>query len=473
MPETNIDTRNMEEKLVDYLHGVHFEDLPADVVKYCKLLIMDSLGVTFPGSRAPGCDAVTGLVKAWRTDAGASVLIHGYKAPPPLAAMANSTMMHALDFDDTLDVSALHTFVNVLPAALATAEDVGNISGRQLITALVAGVDIICRLSFAIQRPLSWIRTATFGSFGAAAAAARILCLDKDRISNALGIVYSQSAGNAQGLLEGRLVKRMQPGFAASAGVTSAYLARAGITGSRKFLEGKYGFYNLYEGGEYDPAPVVKDLNTHFALMDLSIKPYPSCRMTHSAIDAALALLPRLKGPVESIEAIEVHASRMVTEMVGKPFVIGNNPQVDAQFSIPYTVSAALCRKDVFLSDFEDKAIRDAGVNAIADRVTVLHDPHLADKDILQIRMNIRMSDGRVYEKHVKAPLGNPQNSMDMDRCRKKFHKCIAASGLDFDDHQIRAVTDFIENLETVDDVSRLAELIRIGTKGREPGKGH
>ncbi len=462
MSETKINIPNMEEQLVDYIHSVRFEDLPVDVINYCKLLIMDSVGVVFPGSKAPGCDAVTGLVKAWGTKAGASVLIHGHKAPPPLAAMANSTMMHALDFDDTLDVSALHTFVSVLPAALATAEDIGNVSGRQLITALVAGVDIICRLSLAIQRPLSWIRTATCGAFGAAAAAARILGLNKDQTANALGIVYSQTAGNAQGLLEGRLIKRMQPGFAASAGVTSAYLARAGITGSRAFLQGKYGFYNLYEAGEYDPAPVVKNLGIHFALTDLSVKPYPSCRMTHSAIDAALALLPRLNGSVDDIVAITVHASKMVTEMVGKPFVTGNNPQVDAQFSIPYTVSAALCRKDVFLTDFEDEAISDARVKALADKVTVMSDPGLADKDILQIKMEIRMADGRTYEEHVKAPLGNPQNPMDRDRCREKFHKCIAASGLDFDHHRIREVMDFMESMETVADVSRLSELTRV-----------
>lgn len=465
MSETKTDIPKMEEQLVDYIQSVRFEDLPMDVIEYCKLLVMDSVGVVFPGSNAPGCDAVTGLVRAWGTQTGASVLIHGHKAPPPLAAMANSTMMHALDFDDTLDVSALHTFVNVLPAALATAEDVGNISGRQLITALVAGVDIICRLSLAVQRPLSWIRTATCGGFGAAAAAARILGLDKDQTANALGVVYSQSAGNAQGLLEGRLVKRMQPGFAASAGVTSAYLARAGITGSRAFLQGRYGFYNLYEGGEYDAAPVIKDLGSHFSLMDLSVKPYPSCRMTHSAIDAALALLPLLKGPVEGIKTIEVHASKMVTEMVGKPFVVGNNPQVDAQFSIPYTVSAALCRKDVFLTDFEDKAISDTRVKALADKVTVVHDPGLADKDILQVKMEIRMADGQVCKKHIKAPLGNPQNPMDRDRCREKFHKCIAASNLDFDLHRIRGVIDFIENLETAADVGRLAELTRVQQK--------
>ncbi len=462
MPNIDKNILTLEKLLVDYIHSVQFKELPMEVVNYCKFLIMDSIGVTFPGSRAPGCDEIMTLARAWDANAGSGVLLHGYKTVPPLAAMINSTMMHALDFDDTLDVSALHTFVSVLPAAFATAEDVGHIDGKLFITALVAGVDIICRLSLAIQRPLSWIRTSTCGSFGAAAAAAKILCLDKNQIANALGIVYSQCAGNAQGLVEGRLVKRMQPGFAASAGVTSAYLARAGITGSREFLNGKYGFYNLYENGEYDATPIIKDLGRHFSIMDLSIKPYPSCRMTHSSIDAALAILPELKNSMDNIDVIEVYASKMVAEMVGRPFVTGNNPQVDAQFSIPYTVSTALCRKNVGLADFENSAIFDIKVKKLAEKVMVIPNSDLADKDILHLKMCIRMTDGQVYEKYVQAPLGNPANPMNKSQCRKKFNKCIIASEYDFHANRIKAVLDFIDNLETVEDVGELAELTLI-----------
>ena len=462
MTTTDKKAKTIEDLLVDHIYHLRFEDLPKEAVNACKLLIMDSLGVSFPGSRAPGCDAVQGLAKAWTTHAGAHLLVHGTNAPPPLAALANSTMMHALDFDDTLDVSALHTFVNVMPAALAAAEDTEIVNGKQLITALIAGVDIICRLSFAIKRPLSWIRTATCGSFGAAATAAKLLVRDRDEIANALGIVYSQCAGNAQGLIEGRLVKRMQPGFAASSGVTSAFLARAGITGSREFLQGKYGFYNLYECGEYDPAAAVAELGSHFAIMDLSVKPYPSCRMTHSAIDAALALRPAILAAAGDIEAIDVSASKMVTEMVGKPLVIGPNPQVDAQFSIPYTVSAALLRGDVFLNDFETTAIMDPPTRSLADRVTVVSDPALADEDILHAGIRIRMKDGRIYETSVAAPLGNPKNPMDMETCRRKFHKCIDFSALEFPANRRAELLARIKDLEHVKDISRLTALTQV-----------
>jgi 2-methylcitrate dehydratase PrpD len=453
-------TRGLESKLVDHASRVRFEDLPPKVVEYCKLLVMDSFGVTFPGYSAPGCREVAELTRGWG-GSGSTVLIYGNETAPPFAALANSTMMHAMDFDDTLDASALHTLVSVLPAGLATAEYLGGVDGKTLITALVLGVDMICRVSLGIRRPLSWIRTATCGSFGAAVTAGKILGLDRERLTNALGVAYSQTSGNAQGLIEGRLVKRMQPGFAAQAGVTSAFLSRAGITGSHNFLQGRYGFYKLYERGEYDPDPVVERLGEHYTILDLSLKPYPCCRMTHASIDAALQLRNVIGASVQDIEEIRVMASKMVTEMVGKTFVIGTDPQVDAQFSIPYTVSAALLRGDVFLKDFEVAAIMDEEVRTLAERVKVTSDPDLPDKDILHARMTIRMKNGQNHEASVNAPLGNPARPLTMERCKEKFTKCLAQSKVDFDDGRANELLSMIEELEQLQDIRRLTKLMQ------------
>ena len=460
MPQTDNVSQELEGKLLDNLERIRFEDLPRNVVEYCKLFVMDSFGVMFPGSNAPGCREVVELIRTWG-GSGAHVLIYGYEAAPPFVASANSTMMHALDFDDTLDASALHTFVTVLPAGLATAEYIGEVDGKTLITALVLGVDMICRVSLGIRRPLSWIRTSTCGSFGSAVTAGKIMGLDRDRLTNALGVVYSQTSGNAQGLIEGRLVKRMQPGFAAQAGVNSAFLSRAGITGSHDFLLGPYGFYNLYERGEYDPDPVIDGLGEHYTILDLSLKPYPCCRMTHASIDAALHLRDVIGGPAIDVEEIQVTASKMVTEMVGKPFIIGTDPQVDAQFSIPYTVSAALLYGDVFLKDFEIPAIMDESVKALTERIKVTSDPNLPDKDILHAKMTIRMKNEQSHEASVSAPLGNPAKPLTMAHCKEKFRKCLAQSNVDFDDARTEELLSMIENLEQVKDVRLLTALMR------------
>jgi 2-methylcitrate dehydratase PrpD len=460
MPNISKSNLNLEYKLIDHITKVHYEDLPPEAVDYCKLLIMDALGVTFPGSKASGCPEVAGLAHAWGCESGSSILIHGDKTLPPFAALVNSTMMHALDFDDTLDASALHTFINVLPAAMAAAENVGGVNGKRFMTALILGVDIICRLSMGISRPLSWIRTATCGSFGAAATVGKILGLNHEQMTNALGVAYSQTAGNAQGLLEGRLVKRMQPGFAAQAGLTSAFLAERGITGSHQFLEGTYGFYNLYEQGEFDCEPIVENLGSHYTITDLSIKPYPSCRMTHASIDAALELRGVIGSVVENIDQIKVKASKMVTEMVGKPFVIGTNPQVDAQFSIAYTVACALTRGDVFIGDFEPDAIHDTKVKALADRVKVSVNSDLLAKDILHSELVIIMKNGRTHRKTVNVPLGNPEKAMDSEQCTEKFRKCVAYSGLDFGNDKVEELLSMIDSLEDIQDINRMIALV-------------
>ncbi len=451
---------NPETRLIDHVAQIRYEDLPSEAIDYCKLLIVDTLGVIFPGSLAPGCREVADLARTWGSESGSTVLIHGYKTIPPLAALVNSTMMHALDFDDTLDASALHTFVSVLPAALAASESSGKVSGKKFITALVLGVDIISRISLGIDRPLSWIRTATCGSFGATVTASKILGLDRAGIANALGVVYSQTAGNAQGLIEGRLVKRMQPGFAASAGVSSAFLAMKGITGSTDFLCGPYGYFNLYEAGEFDLEPVFKSLGSHYTINDLSIKPYPSCRMTHASIDAALEMRGIIGSFTEDIDQIEVKVSKMVTEMVGKPFVLGTNPQVDAQFSIPYTVACALARGDVFIGDFETEAIHDRQVKALASRIKILVNSQLPAKDIFHAELKIKMRDGRTFEKAVNVPLGNPARAMKAEICREKFRKCVAYSGLDFGKTKIEELFSMIDSLEYMRDISRMVSLM-------------
>ncbi|MEW5913493.1 MAG: MmgE/PrpD family protein [Thermodesulfobacteriota bacterium] len=452
--------RGLTEALVDFAARLDFADLPPQAVEHCKLLIMDTLGVALPGRLAPGCPNVVALVGRWGGAPLSTLLFQGRKVSPPLAALANSMMMHALDFDDTLDASALHCMVSVLPAALATAEAKGPVDGRRFITACVLGVEMICRISLGVSSPLSWIRTSTCGSFGAAAAAGKVLGLDRDGLWNALGVVYGQTSGNAQGLIEGRLVKRMQPGFAAQAGVEAAHLAQAGISGSREFLEGSYGFYNLYEKGAYDPGPVGQGLGRDFLISQLSIKPYPCCRMTHSSIDAALALRPRLAGRQQEIQRVEVLASSMVTEMVGKPFVIGDNPQVDAQFSIPYTISAALLRGDVFLGDFELAAIADPAVGELARKVVVTADPGLAPKNILPATMAVTLASGERLTMDIEAPLGNPLRPMSRAQCRDKFNKCLAYSGLIYAPARVEEMLAFIEDLDQATDVAHLVRLV-------------
>jgi len=453
---------SISERLVRYAAELNFERLPGEVVDETKKFILDTIGVGLAGAKQPGCQEVVEVAKTWSSNpAGSTIIFYDHKVGPPDAAFANSVLMHALDFDDTLDSSAMHTHVSSLPAALALAEAQKKATGKDLIAAVCLGVDITCRIASAITTPLSWIRTATCGSFGAAAAAAKILNLDEKAILAALGVVYSQTAGNAQCLVDGGLVKRMQPGFSARSAVLSAALASKGVTGAVNMFQGEYGFYNLYERGKVKPERVTEDLGNHFGVMDLSIKPYPCCRMTHAAIDAALELTGSHAIDPEGIKEIEVSASKMVSDMVGAPFQIRENPQVDAQFSIPYTVAVALRNGSVLLSDFIPETITGSkSTLELARKVNVVVDPALSDNDISSLQLSVAMVDGQTFTHSLDALKGSPSKPLSFDECAAKFKNCLEYSGksklIENSDH----IVDFIFNLDKKEDVREIFDYL-------------
>jgi 2-methylcitrate dehydratase PrpD len=448
--------------LARYVAETNYDRLPREVVDETKKFMLDTIGVALGGVREPGCREVVDLVKTWSSNvAGSTIIFYGDKVSPPEAAFANSILMHALDFDDTLDSSAMHTHVSSLPAALALAEVREGTSGKDLITAVTLGVDITCRIASAITTPLSWIRTATCGSFGAASAAAKVLHATEEDVLATLGVVYSQTAGNAQCLVDGGLVKRMQPGFSARSGVLSAALASKGVTGATNIFEGEYGFYNLYERGKVIAERATENLGDHFGVMDLSIKPYPCCRMTHASIDAALELSGSYGIDIERINEVRVSVSKMVSDMVGAPFRVRANPQVDAQFSIPYTVAVALRNDSVLLTDFITDTIRtNSSVLELAQRVKVLVDPELADNDISTLHMTIQMHTGETFSHSVEALKGSPLKPLSFDECAAKFKSCLEYSQKSSLIQNADIITDFIFNLEKKGDVAELFRYI-------------
>lgn len=448
--------------LARYVAETNYDRLPREVVDETKKFILDTIGVGLAGVREPGCREVVDLVKSWSSNvAGSTLIFYGDKVSPPEAAFVNSVLMHALDFDDTLDSSAMHTHVSSLPAALALAEVRKGTSGKDLITAVCLGVDITCRIASAITTPLSWIRTATCGSFGAASAAAKILQATEKEVLATLGVVYSQTAGNAQCLVDGGLVKRMQPGFSARSGVLSAALASRGVTGATNIFEGEYGFYNLYERGKVMAERATENLGDHFGVMDLSIKPYPCCRMTHASIDAALELSGSHLIDPEGVEEVGVSVSKMVSDMVGAPFRVRANPQVDAQFSIPYTVAVALCNGNVLLSDFTSESIKGATpILELASKIKVSVDPELADKDISSLHIAITMVNGQTVTHTLDTLKGSPLKPLSFDECAAKFKNCLEYSQKSSLIENADIITDFIFNLEKKREASEIFDYI-------------
>src|SRR5688572_13887048 len=202
-------------RLVAWIAATRYEDLPAEAINASKTYLLNTAAAMLAGSSAPGAPEVVAQVREWGGRPESTVVVHGFKAPAPLAALANGVMAHAMDFDDTQVGTGLHANVSIVPALIAAAETAPTVSGRDVLLAHVLGLELACRMTLAATNRAShpWLTTTLFGVFGAAAAAGKILGLDEARLRHAVGIVYSSAGGNRQGLLDGTLIQRVQPGI--------------------------------------------------------------------------------------------------------------------------------------------------------------------------------------------------------------------------------------------------------------------
>lgn len=457
-------------ELVKYAINTKYESLPSCVVEKTKMLILDTLGCCIAGSSAVGVKEIVELLNKWDGERESTILVYGYRVPAPSAAFANSVMTHARDLEDTQDVAVIHCTTPILPAALAIAES-ENASGKDLITAVALGVDILCRTGLASPRPQlkGWFHTTTLGCFAAAVAVGKILGLNENQMMNAVGISYSQFAGNQQCLEERTLAKRIQPAFAARTGVFSALLAKRGITGPKNVLEGKYGFYNLYLDGKYNRNIIIDSLGEIFEILNLSMKYYPSCRGTSASIDVALSLLQENNIKADQIKEILVYITPLTNSLVGKPYEIGETPQVDAQFSIPYTVARAFIKGDIFIDAFEDEAVRDITTLKLAKKVKAVVNPDAKkSSSFLPLKMEVKMEDGIVYRGETDTIKGSPQNPMSRKECVEKFNKCVGFAINPISIEARKNVVHMVDLLEELDDVNKLIEPLREHVENRK-----
>lgn len=447
---------------------IRYEDLPREAIEATKKDILDTLGTILAGSSAAGCRELVSTLLQTYISPQSGIFLYGKKVSSPEAALANATMGHALDLDDTHDRAVLHAGVSVFPASVAIAEQMGGVTGKDLITAVTLGIDLACRMGLASGvAPITcgWVYTSVYGYFGAAASAGKLLGLNLDQMVNAMGIAYAQAAGNIQCVLDGALTKRMQPGFAARGGLLSALLAKSGITGAKNILEGKAGLYRVYLKDDYDPAPLVSELGEKFEGVNLSFKPYPCCRYTHTSIDATLQLVKAHRIDADEVDEITVAVNQQGYDNVCVPLEVRANPRVvvDTQFSIPYCIATAIVKKEVFIKDFTEQEMRNPRVLQVAQKVRPIVDEEMErrfSRQITPAAVNITMKGGKTYSARKDFPSGSPEDPMDFDELEKKFRQCAGYAIKALSPSTIDRVVDRVKNLESMDDVREIADML-------------
>jgi 2-methylcitrate dehydratase PrpD len=445
--------------VIDFIVETDFKDLSKEVVEATKKLFIDTTGVALAGSRAAGIEVTLNLLRKWGGRAESTVWVFGDKLPSLHAALMNSMMSHALDFDDTHGKLAIHAGASVIPTALAMAECTKQVSGKDLITAIVIGVEIASKLGLSIlEQDKGWHLSATCGTFASSAVAGKLLGLDRQRMGNALGIGYTQASGTLQSAIDGSLTKRMQPGFGARSGILSALLAREGITGPENFFEGPYGFFKLYQDDRYDPQVLIKKMGIPFEIMNLATKPYPCCRLAHSPLDALFIMLKESDLDLEEVETIDVYGSQAMKTLCGKPFRVGEDSEIDAQFSLPYIMVSAIEKKAVDIENFSREAVHNSLLAPHTKKINVIVSDDVSSR--WSARVVVKKKNGQIFSKIVDAPKGQPENPMSWEECVEKFNRCSMVAAKPLNQERLKQFIQGVEDLENIDSVQELIQLL-------------
>ena len=399
-------------RLAEYAAALRYEDLPAAVVQQAKECIIDTVAAGICGSALPWSRIV--IDYAERTGAGgrSHILGRGSTVQAPAAALANGALAHAFELDSlTRPGAGAHPGATVLPPALAVAQEKGA-DGRALITAFVAGNEVMIRIGRATghtNEARGFHAPGTTGPFGAAAAAGHLLGLDADAMTNALGIAGSLCGG----LLEfargnGGMVKRLQLGRASEAGVLAASLAAAGFTGPRTVIEGQFGFLRVFCTA-WDEAELTRGLGDEFVVSTTVLKRYPCHATAHAAVKAVRELQAEHGFAGAAIEAIAVTGTERMIERHNIP-----EPAdlMLAQYSIPFSVALALCREARDPESWDESALADPQIRSLARRVQLVPQPG-GGHGATGSTVTITLSDGRRLERRAESGMLEPGELAD------------------------------------------------------------
>lgn len=453
--------------LAQHMLAVRFEDLPAAALTTTRAQLHDALGVGLAGRREEGVRQLRQLAAQVGGKGESVVWGSNLRLPSHDAARLNAVMTHSLEYDDTYGPGFIHPSAITFPAALAVADMAGGVSGRELLTAATLANDIACRMAVAGQPgvdgfAVGWHNTTLVGYLTSALVAGRLMGLDRGQLVHAAGIAAHQAAGNAQSHIDSALTKRMGPGFASAAGVMAARLAKLGVTGPRGVLEGAKGWFAQYHKGTYSRDLLLGGLGQEFPGAAMSFKPWPSCRGSHTAADAALQIAAALGGRSSEIARIMIRSGPAEWSFLSAPIERKRRPAsvVEAQFSVPWVVAAALTDGKVGIGHFTPAALGRADIRSMADRIETMQDDGLANPagGPGQAQVEVTTRDGTVITRKVAAAKGDPALPMSAAEVRAKFDDCLDYGGIA--PHRRDELRGLLGRIDSLADVRRLTRAL-------------
>ncbi len=443
--------QNLQAQISDFIAGLRYEDLPTAVVQDAKYRVLDWLGSALAGSSYKPALIVTKMVLEAGGAPQATVLQSGMKVPMAQAALANGIMGHVVEYDDGHRLAIAHPGAVTVPTALAVAESLGR-SGKEVLTAIVAGYEVLIRLGASINPShyQIWHTTGTCGTFAAAATAARLLKLDPARTQMCLGVAGTMACGLQETF--GTHAKPLNVGHACQSGIQAGLLAMEGFTGPEDILLGPKGFVTATTE-QFDSALLDQIDERQYLSPTAYYKVYASCGHTNSPLDALFAIMKRHNVPPPSIRAVRIATYRTAVQLTGE---FKNQSEEEAKFSLPYCVAVALLHKRVTLAEFAPGKLQDPEVVALARKIHVSEDAGATVAFPRERRADVAVEfqDGQVIEEKILFPLDTP----DYKAVGEKF---LSLAEMTMDAQQARTTADIVLNLEQCPGLDRLMENVR------------
>ncbi len=457
--------------VAEFIVGTKYKDIPPNVIELGKKSILDGFGLALAGSVSPMGPLVRQYVQAFgAAETMASVIGTAVKCHTRMAAFANGVWIHADDYDDTQLAAAkdriygllTHPTVPVLPPAFALCE-AGRRSGRDLMLAYHVGVEVECKIAEAIaprHYDDGFHTTGTIGTFGSAAACAKLRGLDVKQTVYALGIAAAEGGGLRENF--GSMTKPFHAGHAAENGTVAADLAALGWTAAEDILEAPRGFFQA-AGGSFDPHAIVGRLGKPwtFSSPGVSIKPHPSGSLSHPAMGELVRLIREHHIKAADVEKIDLGANHAMTTAL-----LHHQPTTGLQgkFSMEYCLSILMLDGKAGLVEYQDAVVKRPDVQDMIKRVNFYVDPEAehAGLDKMTSILRIHLKDGKVLSGRAEFAKGSPSNPMSYDEVANKFRGC--AEFAKWPSAKTETVIAAVKALDTASDVSKLSAALTVAS---------
>jgi 2-methylcitrate dehydratase PrpD len=443
-------SKGISRQCADFVKGLSFADLDRDTVSVTKKCIIDWLGCVLGGSSTPAAGIIESVVSDMGGKKQATLIGDFERATALQASMVNAYNCHILEMDDVHKSSIVHPAAPVISSVFALGEYLGS-SGKELIEAIVAGYDVMIRIGEAVtpSHYTIWHSTATCGTFGAAAATAKLLDLNEIQTLYSIGNAGSQAAGLWEFASDKAMTKYLHCGKAAYNGFLSSLMSKKGFTGATRILEGDRGFFKAYSK-EKDFEKSFEDMGDNYRINQTVYKPYASCRHTHGPINGILEIMQSNDISYQEVERVDVETYDTVLKLAGNTDF--STPPA-ARFSISYCLACALIFGKVGVGQFDEEVLKDPRIPEVIARINVqtteemnsLYPGKWASKVLLKTKK------GDKFNTFVEYPKGDPENTLDEKEIKNKF---LELSTLKISEKQAETLFNRCKNIDNIKDTS-------------------